>query len=77
VTLLDGKPFKQADRLATDGDVQISAMGDERLLITVISDGRIESIICSKFNASRVFGLLSLMLGINLPANVGGAINLR
>ena len=41
-----------------------------------MTDGREHDIVCSPYNAWRVFGLLALMLGIPLPTKVGKAIKL-
>jgi len=66
--------FKQALREPDDGKVEVrrvtDAQGRERLLI-VCGEQAIE---CSPYNASRIFGMLSIFLEITLPKAVSKAI---
>jgi hypothetical protein len=61
-----GEPFKQAERLSSDGAVRVSRSGERHLAIEVTNDGNTESVLLSDFNASRVMAMLSLMLGVKL-----------
>jgi len=66
--------LKQPERLPEDGTVRIERTGNGGLMIC--EDGTHTAVILSEFNAWRVFGMLSLMLGIPLPAKVSKAIKL-
>ncbi len=69
-------PFQQPPRLPSDGAVAIRNLGDDRVAIVVTTNGEEQSIVCSPFNATRVFGMLAVMLHIPLPAALGKAIKL-
>lgn len=68
--------FKQAPREPDDGAVSVrrvtDASGRERLLL-VCGESVIE---CSFYNASRLFGIMAMMLGIPLAEAVGKEIKL-
>ena len=68
--------FKQAPREPDDGQVAINRFTDptgrERLRIECGD----QVIVCSPFNASRLFGMLSVFLEIPLSKAVGKAIKL-
>ena len=67
--------FKQPPRLDTDGAVHVQAIDDhQKLMVSVVDDGTEHTIVMSPFNASRVFGMLAMMLGIPLPPATGKAI---
>lgn len=64
------------DRKASDGSVAVSRVGEDAIRIEVTTDGQIQVIECSRYNTFRLFGILSVMLEIPLPAKVGKAIKL-
>lgn len=69
--------FEQAPRRPEDGSVSILRAHDqELLLVKVTHDGQEQTIVMSEYNAARVFGMLALMLGIELPTKLGMAIHL-
>lgn len=68
--------FVQAKRLPGDGPVSVYRVNDERLKISSTTDGVEESITLSDYNASRVFGILALMLGIKLSNKLLKAIKM-
>lgn len=69
--------FKQAERLPDDGPIGIERLDDDRLLVYVeTSNGDRQFITVSLFNAARIFGALSVFLGINLPRAIGKAIKM-
>ena len=75
------KKLEQPARRPTDGQVEIQRMdkttlGDDMINIRVMTGGEEHFLTCSPFNAWRVFGMLSLMLGIPLPAATGKAIKI-
>lgn len=69
-------PFVQAPRQPTDGPVAINRNDDDSLTIVATTDGIDGSIRVSEYNAARLFGMLALMLGIDLPSSLGKAIKL-
>lgn len=71
-----GEKFKQADRLPADGAVRVAVCGEQHLTIEVTNDGRVESIMVSEFNASRVLAMLSLLLGVRLDKTDAKGIKL-
>lgn len=68
--------FKQAPRQPTDGPVSVNRNDDDTLTLIATTDGRDGSIRVSEYNAARLFGILGLMLGIELPPSIGKAIKL-
>ena len=68
--------FVQAPRSDTDGPVSVKRPDDGFVVVEVTSAGKVESILMSEYNASRVFGMLAVMLGIPLSRDVGKAIKL-
>lgn len=68
--------FKQPARLPVDGEVAVRRLDDDRIAIVVTTNGEEQSIVCSPYNATRVFGVLAVMLGIPLPSALGKAIKL-
>lgn len=66
--------FKQAPRKPTDGPVSINRLENEDLVLNASTDGKIESLTTSPYNASRLFGMLALFLEIPLSKAVGKAI---
>lgn len=75
---------KQPPRESCDGEIHVSTLGaaaDEhgyhkRFVISVMHDGRSQSMEMSGFNLWRLFGALSLFLGVRLAKKVGKSINL-
>lgn len=62
--------FEQQDRQPTDGGVTVTRAREGHISISVTTSGVMENIECSEFNASRVFAMLSLMLGIPVASGV-------
>jgi hypothetical protein len=68
-------------RQPEDGKVEISQLDDDSLVLSVtrvLDEKRsdTDSIRMSRYNAARMFGMLSLFLGIPLPKKLGKAIKL-
>jgi len=70
--------FKQALREPDDGQVAVRRVTDdqgrERLMIVCGEGETCQTIECSLYNASRIFGMLAVMLEIPLSKAVGKAI---
>lgn len=66
---------QQPEREPDDGAVNIGRRGG-KLVVSVETGGLTHELVMSDFNAWRVFGMLSLMLGIELPAKLRKAIKL-
>lgn len=64
------------ERQPTDGAVSVNRPAKGMIGITASTDGQLETLRMSEFNAWRVFGMLSLFLGLPLPKAVGKAIKL-
>ncbi len=63
------------ERRDSDGGVKVSRV-DDYILIAVTSLGKEESILISPYNAWRVFGMLSVLLGLRLPRAMAERIRL-
>lgn len=71
--------FRQAERIDGDGPISISLRDEEHLALTVSTDGEMQTIVMSKFNAARAFALLGHMLaegGPSLLSKAAGKIKL-
>lgn len=68
--------FKQAERLLGDGAVAVGRNAPGHMTIDVTTGTTTQTITCSEFNAARLVGMLSLMLGIPMTKAVGKAIKL-
>ena len=69
--------FKQAERRETDGQVEITRSDDGYGLVVSVTNAGVKSdLYMSEFNASRVFGMLAMLLEIPLSKSVGKAIKL-
>lgn len=69
--------FSMPERKPSDGAVGVNrAPGNDALTLTATTDGIEQSMTVSPHNAARLFALLSLMLGIPLPAKLGKEIRL-
>jgi len=68
--------LKMPSRLPEDGGITIERGSENYLVIGVTNDGKPESIITSEYNAWRIFGALSLMLGIPLPSKTAKEIKM-
>ena len=66
----------QPKRAGSDGPVEIIRNRDGALEMRVETYGATQVIECSDHNAWRLFALLSLMLGIDLPKRVTKGIKL-
>lgn len=64
------------ERLPEDGAVTISRLGEQFVEVTVVTSGAPERIAMSRYNAWRVLGMLSVMLGIPLTKAANNAIKL-
>ena len=63
------------ERLDSDGGVRVSRV-DDYILISATSLGKEESILVSPYNAWRIFGMLSVILGLPLSRAVSKVIRL-
>lgn len=63
-------------RQPTDGPVSVNRPAEGELAISVETGGEIHTIRMSEYNAWRVFGMMSIMLGIPLGAEARKAIKL-
>lgn len=61
-----GEKFKQAPRLSTDGAVSVSRTRDDHIQMACETAGVTASLIASEHNASRLLGMLALMLGVKI-----------
>lgn len=66
--------LKMPDRQPEDGAMGVNRIGDGRIGIEVTDHGKHSAIAMSEYNAWRVFGALSLILGIPLTKAAGKAI---
>ena len=67
-------PFTMPTRRERDGAVGVSRIDDDTLAITVTDDGVPQSMKLSRYNATRIFGMLAFTLRIPLPKALGKAI---
>lgn len=70
------KKLVMPPRTPSDGTIRLQRGGEERLLVTVVTDGEQRSIDVGIYNAWRLFGMLALFLEIPLPKRVGKAVRL-
>ena len=68
--------FKQAPRLPTDGQVAVTHLDADHLILSATTDGEDQVLRVSRHNAARLFGLLAVFLEIPLSPKVGKAIKL-
>lgn len=66
--------LKMPERKPSDGPMGVSRPGPEQITITATTDGEMQSITMSDYNAWRTLGVLAMMLGIPLSKEVGKAI---
>lgn len=66
--------FEMPMRLAEDGGMEVTRVGEHHIRVEVTTNGREEAITMSRFNAARVFGALALFLHIPLSKTVGKSI---
>lgn len=69
-------PLKMPERGPGDGPVAVRRPTDGEIAIAATTDGVEGCVVMSEYNAWRVFGMLSMMLGIPLPPATGKAIKL-
>lgn len=67
------KRAKMPARSTGDGPIECNREG-EHLLLSVTQDGAMTSVRMSDYNAWRAFGLLAIMLKIQLPDALGEEI---
>lgn len=65
------RSWKMPERLPADGSVKVTLLEDDRLTIRVTTNGVEEAIVCSKFNAARVFAIIAFFLEIPIGAKLG------
>lgn len=70
------KRLTMPDRKDSDGPVAVRRVGENAICIEATTEGQSQAIECSRYNAFRLFGILSVMLEIPLPAKVGKVIKL-
>jgi len=71
---LDYMKLIMPERLPMDGAVSVDRVDSDHLRIGESSSDT--AVILSEYNAWRVFGMLSVMLGINLPSSIAKNIKL-
>jgi hypothetical protein len=71
-----GEPFQQAARLPTDGAVTLTRDGEDHFILSVVTDGVVETIRVSEYNLSRLVGIGTIFLGIRIHKNDGKALKL-
>lgn len=67
---------KMPARRPEDGAVKVTRLDGDFIALDSTWDGKAESLVVSEYNAWRLFGLLSLILGLHLPKKVSAAIKL-
>lgn len=66
---------KQPERKPWDGPVAVNRVGDY-IDISATESGTQSTLRTSEYNAWRLFGMLAVILGIELPKNIVKAIKL-
>ena len=66
--------LKMPERKPSDGPMGVSSPSEDEITITAMTNGEMQAVTMSKFNAWRTLGCLALMLGIPLSKDVGKAI---
>jgi hypothetical protein len=62
------------ERKPSDGPMSVNRPGPGEITIAAETNGEIQTLTMSEFNAWRTFGCLAMMLGIPLSKEVGKAI---
>lgn len=70
------KAFRQQPRREADGPVAIDRDANDMLVISATTAGEQRAIRVSEYNASRLLGMLALMLGVRLNPTDAKAIKL-
>jgi hypothetical protein len=70
------KKWTMAERQPGDGAVSASRPVPDKLAVTVTTDGKMQSLVMSEYNAARLFGMLALMLEIPLPRAVAKSVQI-
>ena len=70
------KTFKQSPRTAIDGPVKVDRNVDESLTISAKHGADEQSLTVTPYNASRLYAMIGLLLGIPHHPSVGKAIKL-
>lgn len=68
--------YEMPPRQPGDGHMGVERVDDDHLRIYAVTEGQDQAIKVSDFNAWRLFGALSLMLGLPLPKNVSKSIKM-
>jgi hypothetical protein len=58
-----------------DGEVGVHRVNG-KIQVTVTTNGETQSVLMSEYNAWRIFGMLSVMVGLSLPSVIAKAIKL-
>lgn len=66
---------KQPKREPGDGPVAVNRFGG-KILVSNTVDGVSSTVELSEYNAWRVFGMLAVILGVQLPKNIAQAIKM-
>lgn len=69
-------PFQMPERQPNDGEVNLRRLDKGKIQVSVMTDGNLEGITMSEYNAARVFGILALFLEIPLPKSLAKQIKL-
>lgn len=67
---------KQPERTKRDGPMGVVRLDNEDLELYAATDGRVETMTISPFNAWRLLASLAFMLDVKLPAKVEKGIKL-
>lgn len=67
---------EQPPREPIDGEVNVRWLGDNRFSVTVGHEGQSQFMVMSGYNAWRLFGALSFMLGVKLASKVAKKIQM-
>lgn len=66
---------KQPERELSDGPVAVNRI-DQFIVLSAEQDKKYEGMKVSEYNAWRLFGMLAVVLGVELPKNIAKAIKL-
>lgn len=66
---------KQPERELSDGPVSVDRV-DQFIVLSARQDKKYEGMKVSEYNAWRLFGMLAVILGIELPKNIAKTIKL-
>lgn len=69
--------YKQPARTNIDGPLSVHRLGTTDLVeVTVETNGTVDQIVCTEFNASRMLAMLAVVLGVRIHVQDAKAIRL-